>query len=73
MKMGRGHVAPPDSDQLELELDDARVRIPWGGRPPRELTRVWKTFSVDALPTGGSIMTDPFQYTMFLKGTPYGS
>ena len=29
-----------DSDQFELELDDARVRVPWDGRSPRGLTRV---------------------------------
>ena len=26
--------------QLELGLDDARVRIPWGGIRPRDLTRI---------------------------------
>jgi len=25
---------------LELELGDVRVRIPWGGQRPRDLTRV---------------------------------
>ena len=28
------------SDQLELALDDKRLKIPWEGRSPRELTRV---------------------------------
>ena len=27
------------SDQLELALDDVRVKIPWAGRSPRDLTR----------------------------------
>jgi len=32
-------VVPPDSDQLELALDDVRVLIPWQGRNPRGLTK----------------------------------
>ncbi len=28
------------SGQLELELGDARLNLPWGGRSPRGLTRV---------------------------------
>jgi len=31
-----------DSDQLNLDLDDVRLRIPWEGRSPRGLTRVAK-------------------------------
>ena len=30
---------PHVGDQLELALDDQRVRIPWEGRSPRGLTR----------------------------------
>ena len=26
-------------EQLELSLDDVRLKIPWGGRRPRDLTR----------------------------------
>ena len=29
----------PNSEQLELDLDDVRVRVPWEGRSPRGLTR----------------------------------
>ncbi len=36
----QGESYPPDSDQLELELNDARIVLPWGGRSPRALTRV---------------------------------
>jgi len=28
-----------NSAQLELGLDDVRLKIPWGGRSPRDLTR----------------------------------
>ncbi len=31
-----------DSDQLELELGDKRLLIPWGGRSPRVLTAGYK-------------------------------
>jgi len=31
-------------DQLELDLGDARLRIPWGGLSPRSLTRGGKLF-----------------------------
>ncbi len=59
------------SDQLELELDDARVRIPWGGRSPRDLTKCGKLFILEELPTGG-LNLDASQFTLFLKGNPYG-
>jgi len=29
-----------NSTQLELELHDVRLQLPWDGRSPRELTRV---------------------------------
>ncbi len=44
-------------DQLELGLDDVRPRIqeePWGGRSPRELTKAWITFSLEARRASGS-------------------
>ena len=62
-----------DSDQLELELDDVRLSIPWGGRSPRSLTDCGKLFRLQPLPTGGPIqLVDPTQFTIFLKGNPYG-
>ncbi len=36
-----------EGDQLELALDDVRLRSsgrPWGGRSPRELTSAYKRF-----------------------------
>jgi len=66
-------VIPSDGDQLELELDDVRLRIPWGGRSPRELTRCGKLFILSELPTGGPNLDAPDQLTMFLKGTQNGS
>ena len=56
-----------NSDQYELELDDARLRIPWGGRSPRSLTECGKLFILVELPTGGVIRNAPDQYTLFLQ------
>ncbi len=61
-----------NSEQLLLELDDERVRIPWGGRSPRELTKCGKLFILSELPTGGLIQIDPKQFTLFLQGSPHG-
>ena len=64
---------PTISTQLELELEDARVNIPWGGQSPRALTKCGKLFSLKALGASRSIL-DANQYTLFLKGNPsYGS
>ena len=64
---------PRVGDQLELVLDDARLRIPWGGRSPRSLTKCGKLFILGELPTGGLIRDAGSQLTLFLKGTPYGT
>jgi len=65
----------PDGEQLELDLE--LCRVPWGGRSPRSLTLsltdVDNSVTLGAHPTGGPIRVDPFQLTMFLQGTPYGS
>ena len=61
-------------DQLELDLGDARLRIPWEGRSLRELTKCGKLFILGELPAGGLIRVDPSQFTIFLKGNPsYGA
>ncbi len=57
-----------NSDQLELDLDDARLRIPWGGRSPRSLTRCGKLFMLKHLPAGGPILSAKDQITLFLQG-----
>ena len=63
-----------DGDQLQLELDDVRVEIPWGGVSPRTLTRCGKLFTLEGPPTGGlHVDADPAQLTIFLQGNPYGS
>ena len=62
--------SPVNSEQLELELDDARPEIPWGGRSPRSLTKCGKLFIVAELPAGGLIQVDPTQLLLFLKGSP---
>ena len=56
---------PPVSDQLELQLQDARLRIPWGGLDVRTLTRCAKLFSLGA-PLAGGLHGDARQYTMFI-------
>ena len=55
-----------NSSQLELDLEDARLRIPWGGRSPRSLTECGKLFILAESPTGGLIRMDPNQFTLFL-------
>jgi len=60
-------------DQLELELNDARLRIPWGGRSLRSLTKCGKLFILEELPTGGQVEDDPQQLLILLKGGPHGS
>ncbi len=61
------------SEQLDLELEDARLSISWDGRSPRSLTKCGKLFIVAELPAGGLIQADPMQFTIFLKGNPYGT
>jgi len=57
-----------DSDQLELELDDTRVVIPWGGISPRLLTRGAKVVILVEPPAGGP-HRDVDQFTLFMKGS----
>ncbi len=56
-----------NSDQLELELADVRVRVPWNGRLPRGLTRVARSF---IFKPGGvkehERICDPTQLDLFL-------
>ena len=59
--------------QLELELNDARLEIPWGGRSPRSLTKCGKLFILGELPAGGLIRNAPHQYTLFLQGGEDGT
>ncbi len=60
--------------QLELELDDARVRIPWGGQTPRSLTKVQKAlFLSQAAKKCKRFFVDPEQTDLFRaakKGPP---
>jgi len=60
-------------EQLQLELKDARLRIPWGGRSPRSLTKCGKLFKMPEPATGVDGYPDPAQYTLFLKGASDGS
>ncbi len=73
---GREHLLP-DGEQLELALEDRRVKVPWEGRSPRGLTRVALGFIFD--PRGKKKHKrnrDPSQMEMFggpSKGPPrYG-
>ncbi len=61
------------SEQLELELGDERVRIPWGGQSPRGLTKAAKRFILVESPTGGLYEDDRVQMKIFLKGNHHGS
>jgi len=40
----RARSTPTRTAQLELDLNDVRVRIPWSGRSPRGLTRARLAF-----------------------------
>ena len=57
-------------EQYELDLEDVRVRIPWDGRAPRTLTRVWKSLILAELSPEGAAPADPIQFVIFLKGSP---
>ena len=53
--------------QLVLELGDAKLRIPWGGRAPRELTKIRKTLFLRREPQKDDrFFVDPGQYDLFL-------
>ena len=60
-----------DKRQLELELNDRRVTVPWEYVDLRSLTKCGKLFIRKELPAGGPIR-DAAQLTLFLKGNPYG-
>ncbi len=59
--------------QLEHELNDARLRIPWDGHSPRSLTRCGKLFSLVAPPAGGLVEDAKDQLLLFLKGKSHGT
>ncbi len=55
-----------NSYQLELELDDVRLRLPWGGRSPRGLTRAHELFIFKAqAEKSTSAIVDPAQGDLF--------
>jgi hypothetical protein len=61
-------------DQLELEFHDVRLKIPWSGRSPRELTRVHLEgiFKAGAAKSVRAFV-DPAQTDLFgdaIKGPP---
>ncbi len=65
------------SAQLELRLNDEVREIPWGGRSPRELTKIRKLLFLRHTPREYErFFADPDQYDMFAvdqKGPPvYG-
>lgn len=53
--------------QLDLGLNDARVKIPWDGRDPRALTRGAKLLYLRREPGGVSPPPDPRQLEMFIR------
>ena len=56
--------------QLELELGDQRVTIPWEGLNLRELCKCGKLRRFAKAARRDEIYTDAAQFTMFLQGTP---
>ena len=61
----------PDCEQLELELDDVRLRVPWEGRSPRGLTRGAKLlFLSRAAQKSMSAFVDPEQGDLFKLAAP---
>ena len=54
--------------QLDLELGDARARVPWGGQSPRSLTRVAILLSSQRERAGDVQYVDPAQYDLFDRG-----
>ena len=52
--------------QLELDLVDVRLRIPWQGVSPRDLTRVQISLSLERERQGHEV--DPLQYDLFGGG-----
>ena len=68
--MSAGHI-PLNSTQLELELDDVRLKIPWDGRSPRGLTRgAMALFLSSAAEKSVSAFVDPEQGDLFKKAAP---
>ena len=59
----------PDCEQLALALHDERLKIPWEGRSPRELTAAYKTFILKAQAAKStSDFVDPEQIDFWLPG-----
>jgi len=64
-------------EQLEMDLEDVRVCIPWDGQSPRMLTTGYKLrrFSEAArrkrLRAEALEVRSPLQWTLFLEGNPY--
>ncbi len=60
-----------NSRQLELELDDVRLNLPWDGRSPRGLTRAaMSLFSSQEAQKSVSAFVDPEQGDLFKKAAP---
>jgi len=56
-----------NSTQLELELDDVRLNLPWGGRSPRGLTRAATSVILKARAAESmSEFVDPAQSEIFV-------
>ncbi len=61
-----------DSEQLELDLDDVRVVVPWSGTSPRELTRCYKALFLRRKPQRVIEFITPEQCDLFTKAPPGG-
>ena len=58
-----------NSTQLELVLHDVRLRIPWAGQSPRDLTRARLSgiFKAQAGKSASVGFVDPFQLELALR------
>ncbi len=57
--------------QLELCLEDARVRVPWNGRSPRSLTKIQKALFLRREPQKDDrFFVDADQYDLFRAAIP---
>ena len=58
-----------EGSQLVLALDDAQVRVPWGGVSPRGLTAAYVRFTLKAQAAKArASFSDPEQFDLWLSG-----
>ena len=63
-------VASRVGEQLELALDDVRLKLPWGGRSPRALTGGSRRLFLKRKQQSVSDFVGPGQCDLFKKAAP---